>query len=389
MDRIKTEFYHTRPTDGFRLQSGQALQEITLAYESYGSLNADRSNAILLFHAMTGSQHAAKLNDSLPEVGPLWTKECHIGWWNDFIGPGKALDTDRFFVVCINYIGGCYGSSGPCSIDPDTDTPYGRSFPHVTISDVVDSQLLLLDALHINCLHAVIGSSTGGLLSLNLATRYPQRVRIVIPIAAGLEVETLQQLHILEQIYAIENHGRCENSIDPRARTDPNHPQATTKRGLLLARMIAHKAFVSLRTIDERAQAKIIPTDDPYMTHPITSPIESYMFHQGRKFIDRFDCESYLRILYMWLSYRLLDNRNVPTLQGLFSHCRHQRYLLFSISSDVCFYPDQQNRMHQLLKEVRVPSTYITVHSDKGHDSFLLEPHLYTPHLRYILEQPN
>ena len=375
---VETKFYTARlESGGFELESGERLPEVTLAYETYGELNADKSNAIFLFHAMTGSQHAAGVNEQVSGVGDLWTRECQIGWWNDFIGPARAIDTRYHYVICINYIGGCYGSTGPRSIDPRTNKPYGNSFPRVTITDVVNSHVLLIDHLGIDCLHAVIGSSTGGLLALNFATRFPERAKVVIPIAASLEVSTLQKLHIVEQIYAIES-----NQIE----VENNPAAAASNRGLMLARMIAHKAFVSLHTIDERAGKLVRPPADAALKfHRTNTPVESYMLHQGMKFIERFDNDSYLRILEMWLGFDLLSSGNNPTLESLFSRCRGQRYLIFSISSDVCFYPEQQNRIHQMLKGVGVDSTYITVHSDKGHDSFLLEPELYAPYLQYIL----
>ncbi|MEO1068907.1 MAG: alpha/beta fold hydrolase, partial [Cyanobacteria bacterium J06638_6] len=141
----------------FLLESGESFEQITLAYETYGTLNASASNAILVFHALTGSQHAAGFNPSVPEVAPLWTEECVVGWWDLFIGSGKALDTDRFFIVCANYLGSCYGSTGPRSTNPQTGKSYGSQFPQVSAWDVIRSQLCLLDHLGIDQLHAVIG----------------------------------------------------------------------------------------------------------------------------------------------------------------------------------------------------------------------------------------
>ena len=150
--------------DPMVLRSGQTLEKVSLAYETYGELNAAKDNAILLFHALTGSQHAAGFNPSVPAAEPFWVEETHKGWWDGFIGSGKALDTDRFFVICVNYLGGCYGSTGPASIDPATGRPYGSSFPRISITDVVDSQMALLDHLGIETLHAAIGGSVGGMM---------------------------------------------------------------------------------------------------------------------------------------------------------------------------------------------------------------------------------
>lgn len=353
----ETHFFHHQTDEGFLLEGGARLPEFTLAYEMYGTLNKERSNGILLFHAMTGSHHAAGYTSQAKEGA---------GWWDAFIGVRRALNTGTFCVICANYLGGCHGSTGPESIDPRTGAPYGAEFPRLTIRDVVNSQLLLLDELGIRHLRAVIGPSTGGLMAIDLATRYPQKVDIVIPIAAGMSTETLQRLHIFEQICAIEN--------------------CASDDGLMLARMIAHKTFVSLHTIKERAQEQISSSNQSFTFHTIENAEESYMLHQGKKFIQRFNRYSYLLILEMWIRFNLRAGSDSPTLQGIFSKCRAQRYLIFSISSDVCFYPEQQASLHRLLKEVKVPSTYITVHSDKGHDSFLLEPELYTPYLRHTLE---
>ncbi len=372
---VRTQFYDHR--ESFTLTSGDTLPHFRLAYEMYGELNAAKDNVVLLFHALSGSQHAAGINTVSPEVGERWTKECHLGWWDAFIGPGLAVDTRKFCVICINYLGGCYGSTGPASLDPLTDRPYGSSFPHVTASDVVDSQLKLLDHLGIDRLHAVIGNSVGGLLALNLATRFPQRVAIVIPVATAINVSHLQNILTLEQILAIEN--------DPHFHGGDYYDHEPPNQGLALARMISHKTFISLRTIERRARREVVRDEDQLTWYRVERPLESYMLHQGRKFVSRFDANTYLRILEVWQKFDLLKQAGFDSFNDLFARCRHQKYLVFSISSDVCFYPDQQQELVSALKSAEVPNMYITVHSEKGHDSFLLEPELYTPHLHYTL----
>ncbi|MCB1087169.1 MAG: alpha/beta fold hydrolase, partial [Verrucomicrobiae bacterium] len=178
---VETQFQSITDDFGpFTFASGQTVDSLTIAYETYGTLNADRSNAILLFHALSGSQHAAGVNPDVPNIEGRWTPDCHQGWWDDFIGPGRALDTDRFCVICANYVGGCYGSTGPASINPATGLPWASDFPHISVNDVVRSQARLLDALGIAKLHAVIGPSTGGLACLNFATTMPERTGLVI-----------------------------------------------------------------------------------------------------------------------------------------------------------------------------------------------------------------
>ena len=201
IDNVETVFAEiANETSPFEFRSGATLAPVTLAYETYGRLNEAKSNAVLVFHALTGSQHAAGHNAAVPGVGDLWTSECQAGWWDGFVGPGKALDTNRFHVICANYVGGCYGSTGPSSISPATGKPYGSAFPRITFSDIVDSQIRLLDHLGIGQLYATVGASIGGLLCLSLATRYPDRVRVVIPVGSGLTVTPLQRIHNFEQI---------------------------------------------------------------------------------------------------------------------------------------------------------------------------------------------
>ncbi|MEO0373540.1 MAG: homoserine O-acetyltransferase [Cyanobacteria bacterium P01_A01_bin.17] len=367
---VSTQFYtFERP---FELESGDRLDEVAIAYETYGTLNPEANNAILVFHALTGSQHAAGVNPHVPGVEPLWTSDCEQGWWDAFIGPGKALDTDRYFVICANYLGSCYGSTGPHSINPKTGTSYGSSFPPVTAWDVVQSQIILLDALGIDCLHAVVGGSLGGMLALLLATRAPQRVNNVISMATGMQTTVLHRILNFEQAVAIRN----DSDFKQGDYYDIHRP----KVGLALARMISHKTFVSLEVLENRATREIMPQDLRSKNYPLSHPIESYMLHQGQKFADRFDANSYLCVMDMWQHFDLGDLG-----PKLFSGCDHQTYLVFSVDSDVCFYPEEQLAIVQALKNSSIAVKYITVHSDKGHDSFLLEPELFTPYIQFVL----
>jgi homoserine O-acetyltransferase len=364
----------------FTLKSGGVLPEVTIAYETYGELNEDKSNAVLVFHALTGSQHAAGFTRSVPGVDDRWTDECQLGWWDGFIGPGKAIDTDDFFVITANYVGGCYGSTGPSSIDPLTGDPYGSSFPDVGFCDMVDADIRLLDHLGIDRLHAVIGASTGGIMCLSLATRYPDKVDIVIPIASGPRLTSLQTLHNFEQIAAIQS--------DPAfAMGDYYGNDAQPDDGLALARMIGHKTFISLDFLEERAHGET-PAGDGPGTYHIGNPLESYIWHQGRKFISRFDANSYLVNMQAWQTFDLAAEAGVDSLTDLFERSRDHHYMVFSIDGDVCFYPEEQEELSGYLKVAGVRHRHITVHSEKGHDSFLLEPRLYAPHLSDTLTNP-
>jgi len=378
MNQVKTQFY-TFAADGgeeFFLQHGGSLSSVTVAYETYGQLSANKDNAILLFHALTGSQHAAGYNPAVKNVD-FWSKECHAGWWEGFIGPGKALDTDKFFIICANYLGGCYGSTGPSSPHPDDGKPYGSRFPRVAANDIVDSQLRLLDHLGVETLHGALGGSLGGLLALNLAVRYPERVKIVIPIACGLTVTTLQRIHNFEQIYAIQE--------DPDFNGGDYYDGAGPEKGLALARMISHKTFVSLFSLAARARDEVSADNAQIGRYAIEHPMESYMLHQGRKLISRFDANSYFRIIDVWQQYDLVRDTGNKNLDAALQRCTAHRFLTFSIDSDVCFYPEEQTEMVRELQQAGVSCQHITVHSEKGHDSFLVEPEHFTPYIVSVL----
>lgn len=368
-----------RSEEAFTFADGGTLPRFDLSYETYGELNAARDNAILVFHALSGTQHAAGTNTSVPEAGNLWTEEIHAGWWDPFIGPGRALDTERFFVICANYIGGCYGSTGPSSIDPETGKHYAAGFPRINVSDVVRSQARLLDHLGIDVLAAVIGPSTGGLACINFANLFPERTKLVIPIATGGKTTVLNRLFLLEQILAVEN--------DPHFQGGNYYDSTPPALGLTLARMISHKCFVHLDAIERRARRDVVQPDDHFEWYQVHDQVESYMLHQGRKFVSRFDANTYLRICEMWSQFDPVAEGNAANAAELFARSKEHdhRYLVFSIDEDYCFYPEEQAALVATLKKAGVSNMHITVHSERGHDSFLLEPELYAPHLAHIL----
>lgn len=359
------------------LQSGERLDEVRVAYETYGELNDARDNAVLVFHALTGSQHLSGWTEEVPGVSK-WSAECREGWWTSFVGPGRPIDTNRFFVIGANYLGGCYGSTGPASLNPATGRPYGSTFPHLTVADVVDTQVALLDHLGISTLHAVTGGSVGGMMCLSLATRYPQRVRKVIPIAAGLRTTELQFIHNFEQTNAILN----DPNFHGGDYYDGPHPDA----GLALARMIGHKTFVSLAAMAERARHDVLIEEGPE-GYEIQHPLESYLWYQGQKFLERFDANTYLRFMELWQHFDLVEEAGQHDLMDVLARCTDQEFMIFSIDSDVCFYPDEQEELAYALRQAGVKRVRrVTVHSEKGHDSFLLEPALFGPHLAATLE---
>ncbi len=367
------------PDDPFVFADGKALNHVEIAYESYGEANEAKDNVILLFHALSGNQHAAGYNPDVPET-PYWTEDCHAGWWDDFVGPGKALDTDKFQVICANYIGGCYGSTGPASKNPETGKPYASSFPHISVSDVVRSQILLLDKLGIGKLHAVIGPSTGGLAAINLATTFPERTSRVIPIATGVKTTVLNRIFLLEQILSIEN--------DPHFRGGEYYDHEPPELGLALSRMISHKCFVHLDAIERRANQTVKQPEDSFAWYKVHDHVESYMLHQGKKFTARFDANTYIRICEMWSRYDPVIEGKAADSVELFTRSREagHQYLVFTIDEDYCFYPEEQANLVSQLQAAGIMPLYFTVHTDKGHDSFLLEPALYTPQIQALLD---
>lgn len=379
---VETQFLRIgSPGHPFVLESGEALPEVTLAYETYGTLSEGRDNAILVFHALSGSAHAAGLNARGPGSA-LWTDECHVGWWDGFVGPGKCIDTDRYFVICANYLGSCYGSTGPASTDPRTGRPYGSTFPDVTVGDIVRSQVHLLDHLGVDKLLAVMGGSMGGLMAQDLAARFPERVDLVVPICSGLRVPILTRLLIFEQIFALQE--------DPSFhRGDYYDKPDKPLQGLVLARMISHKTFVHLEVMEERARGLIVQADSDLKGYRMRHRIESYILHQGKKFAKRFDANSYVKILTAWQTFDMAKQHGQGDRQAAYQRSADagHHYLIFTVDSDVCFWPEEQAEIVDVLKSLGIDHHYFTVHSDKGHDSFLIEPDLYGPFFSSTLDR--
>lgn len=378
MQETKTQF---QDLGNFTLSDGDVIPGARLAYATWGTLNEEKSNAILLFHALSGTHNVAGHHPSAPEGCSYWTEELYGGWWDSMVGPGKAIDTDRFFVLCANYLGGCYGSTGPSSINPETGKAFGSSFPHLNARDQVEAHLPLLKHFGIQCLHSVIGPSVGGLLTLTFATRYPERVRNVIPIASGFKTTVLNRLILFEQILAIEN--------DPNFHGGDYYTGDSPRIGLALARMISHKTFVHLNTFERRARREIVEEQEMLSWFKVRDTFQSYMLHQGKKFTERFDANTYLRIIDMWSRFSAVLEGGADDERMLLNRCREagHRFLVFSIDTDFCFYPEEQAELVRHLNEANVETMHITVHSGKGHDSFLLEPELYSPHISALLAE--
>lgn len=353
----------------FTFDSGETLPDVQLAYETYGTLAADKRNAILLFHALTGSHHAHGYNDDVPEAGGFWQPEYYEGWWDRMIGPGKPLDTDKYFIVCANFLGSCYGSTGPASLAPDGE-PWGSRFPMVNANDQARAQIKLFDHWGIDRF-ALVGPSVGGMLSLAFANLYPERIRSIIIIGANYKPAIEHKLSSFEQFCAIEMDEKYREGRYPLS--DP------PLRGVALARIICHKHFIYQRGLEKRARKGCSPDRKGLLTwYTPARSIESYMLHQGTKFAKRFDANAYIRIINMWTAFDLETITGRSTDETFRRYAEHGiPFMLFSINTDCCFSPRDISLFHRRLRKNGVQAEYKCIRSGKGHDSFLLEPELY------------
>lgn len=340
----------------FVTESGETLPSINIAYETYGELNRDRSNAILICHALSGDAHVAGFHQG----------EEKPGWWDGVVGPGKAFDTSRYHVICSNVIGGCKGSTGPSSIDPKTGKPYGISFPVITIRDMVDAQKLLVDHLGINRLFAVAGGSMGGMQALQWAARYPDHVKKVILIATT-GYSTPQQI-------AFNEVGRIAITSDP-GWNNGNYYQEKSfdspgpERGLALARMVGHITYLSNESMHEKFGRALQDKDRIGFDFSTDFAIESYLHHQGDTFTRRFDANSYLYITKAIDYFDLTRDGSLAT--GL--SAVQASFLVISVSSDWLYPPYQSREIVEALAANDRDVQYCEIGSGYGHDAFLLE----------------
>jgi homoserine O-acetyltransferase len=336
------------------LRSGATLRPFTLAYETYGTLNSERSNAILICHALSGDAHVAGYHTDDPDEKP--------GWWDDAVGPGKMFDTDRFFVICSNVIGGCQGSTGPSSPAPD-GRPYALRFPMVTVSDMVKAQTRLMDTLGIDRLFAVTGGSMGAMQALEWAVSYPERVETVIFLASTVR-SSAQQIAFNETgrqaIYADANW----NNGDYYDRTPP-------RAGLAVARMVGHITYMSDRSMTDKFGRRLQSSGTlPYTFSEPEFAIESYLAYQGQKFVERFDANSYLYIT------KAIDYFDIGVDYGSLQAALERvqaAFLVVSFSSDWLYLAEQGMELVEALKDVRRTVEYLHVQAPFGHDSFLVE----------------
>ncbi|MDO8646926.1 MAG: homoserine O-acetyltransferase [Candidatus Diapherotrites archaeon] len=362
-----------------KLCSGKSLKDIKVAFESLGNLSPEKDNAVLVFHALSGSAHISGENNEFGKHCKYWISENHVGWWNDFVGNSLLVDSGKNFVVCMNILGGCYGTTGPGSIDKKTGRPFASNFPEIEVEDMARLQKLVLEKLGIERLKAVIGSSLGGYLALEFAMLFGDSVQKVVLIGSAAKTSNLNTLHNLEQIFAIEN--------DPNYNKGEYYEGKHPDNGLMLARMIAVKTYLDIDTIAERARSETVSPSDYVYNYNLSTPVESYMFHQAKKFVKRFDANSYLAITKAIQKFNLFQKYGNGSLENAFSKLSKQlQFLVVSIDSDVCFFTEEQEALFNALQANNIECEFELVHSNKGHDSFLLEPEKYS-FLKEFLER--
>jgi homoserine O-acetyltransferase/O-succinyltransferase len=337
------------------LQCGASIRDYTLSYETYGSLNANKSNAVLICHALNASHHVAGVYEG---------QDNSEGWWDSMIGPGKPVDTDQFFVIGVNNLGSCFGSVGPMHINPDTGRIYGADFPVVTVEDWVNAQARLLDELEIHCLAAVMGGSLGGMQALSWALQYPKRVRraVVVASAPNLTAENIAFNEVARRAIVTDPdfHGGhfYEHGVIP-------------KRGLRIARMIGHITYLSDDVMNEKFGRQLREgVDLKYSTQDVEFQIESYLRYQGDKFAEYFDANTYLLITRALDYFDPARAYGGDLSQALARACC--KFLLVSFTTDWRFSPQRSREIVKALLDNRRDVSYAEIDAPHGHDAFLL-----------------
>ncbi|MEW5771951.1 MAG: homoserine O-acetyltransferase [Thermodesulfobacteriota bacterium] len=350
----KKHFTFAEPPARMELECGRPLGPVTLAYETYGALAPAADNAILVCHALSGDSHAAGYYD---------VADRKPGWWDLYVGPGKAFDTDRYFVVCSNVIGGCMGSTGPGSVNPETGRPWGLDFPMLTIGDWVEAQRALVEHLGVRRLLAVAGGSIGGMQVLEWAVRFPDMVQTAIPLATTPKHSAL--------CIAFNEVARQAIMTDPQWNGGAYYDGPGPRTGLSVARMIGHITYLSDEAMRRKFDRRLQDRCDLAYNFDAEFQVESYLRHQGRKFVERFDANSFLYITRAADYFNLEMGWGGGSLVKAFSRAR-ARFLVVSFTSD-WLYPTAQSRlMVQAMKKAGRDVSFVEISADCGHDAFLL-----------------
>ncbi len=362
---VKTNYFQLAlPPNELILENGEKLGPITVAYETYGKLDQHRSNAVLILHALTGDAHAAGLHkgDEKP------------GWWDDMIGPGKAFDTDKYFVICSNVLGGCRGTTGPSSVNPGTGKPYGLDFPIISIPDMVNVQKHLIDHLEIDRLLSVAGGSMGGMQALEWLTAHPGRLNSAIVIATATK-------HSPQQI-AFHEVGRQAIMADPLWKNGHYYGGHSPAKGLAVARMIGHITYMSEISMAEKFGRRLSHNGSP-RKFSIDFEVEEYLHNRGDHFVKRFDANSYLYITRAIDSFDASKGKN---LHEVFKETK-AKVLVLAFKSDWLYPASQSKEIVKACKWAGVDTTYCEIDSTYGHDAFLLEVEEETHMVKHFLQK--
>jgi homoserine O-acetyltransferase len=358
-DQPTSPVAHFGPDEPLPLDAGVSLSPFQIAYKTYGELNADKSNAILVCHALTGDQHVASPN-------PVTGKP---GWWSLIVGPGRPIDTDKYFVICANVLGGCMGTTGPASTDPETGQPYGLNFPVITVRDMVRAQAILLDRLGIDMLLCVLGGSMGGMQVLQWMASYPERVFAAVPIACAVR-------HSSQNI-AFHEVGRQAVMADPDwCGGKYGELGKSPRKGLAVARMAAHITYLSDEALHRKFGRQLQDRTKVAFGFDADFQVESYLRHQGMTFVDRFDANSYLYMTRAMDYFDLADDYG-GVLANAFRGIK-TRVCVVSFTSDWLFPTSENRTIVRALNAAAANVSFVEIETDRGHDSFLLdEPEMF------------
>jgi homoserine O-acetyltransferase len=353
----------TATLPGIRTQSGFTFEQVDVAYQTLGTLSPARDNAILICPALSGDAHVAGMH---PDTS-------RPGWWDYHVGPGKAIDTDKFFIICVSMLGGCGSTTGPTSLRPETGKPYGMTFPPVTIRDMVVVQIRLLDHLGILQLFAAIGGSMGGMQALALAVDHPQRVRVCIPIATCTSHSAMQ--------IAFNEIGRRAISNDPDWNEGNYNADRRPIRGLAIARMVGHVTYLSESAMTHKFGRERRTEHSASGDEATSFSVESYLHHQGQSFVKRFDPNAYLYLTRAIDQFDLFEGG--PAAEVL--RQVRARFLVISFASDWLYPPVQSRELVRQLKRANIPVSYLNLETEYGHDSFLIENPAFANVVRHYL----
>jgi homoserine O-acetyltransferase len=350
----KKRFTFAQPPNALHLDSGAKLGPVTLAYETYGTLNQDKSNAVLILHALSGDSHVA---------GYYTADDEKPGWWDNMVGPGKGIDTDKFFVICSNIIGSCMGSTGPCTINPKTVLPYGLDFPVVTIGDMVQAQKALMDELEIEQILCVVGGSIGGMQLLEWCVRYPAMVKSAIPLATTIKHSALA--------IAFNEVARQAIMADPKWNGGNYYFGPKPDLGLAVARMIGHITYLSDDAMRLKFGRRLQDKSDFSFNFDADFQVESYLRYQGKKFVERFDANSFLYITKAADYYDFEKQHGNGSAVEAFSKTQ-AKFLVISFTSDWLYPTYQSKDMVKAMKKNGLDVSFCEIEADWGHDAFLL-----------------